>query len=211
MNNSAMLSVPQMVLIGAAGRNSGKTTLACQLIETWKSVLPVYAVKVIAIDHANGACQRGQAGCGICTSLQGSYELVEETGEHPEKDTAQMLAAGAADAFLLKCLKSAMREAICYVLERIPREAILIVESNTLRKHLVPGAFLFTQHLDSAVMKPSAREVCGSADLLLSPGGMAAGAICIQIQPNGSVCVKPAIHRPIVMRKGLDHVNHVIA
>lgn len=165
------LIVPQMLLIGAFGRNSGKTTLACRIIETWKTTALIYAVKIIGIEKANGICHRGQAGCGICTSLKGCYELVEDKGEHPSKDTAQMLGAGAEKSFLLKSLKECMAEAFSSFLENVPAGAVIVAESNTLRKHVIPGAFVFAsmEQPEEAAMKISAREVYEYADFILRP------------------------------------------
>jgi len=190
-----MLAVPQMVLIGAFGRNSGKTTLACQLIRERKA--PVYAVKVIAIDKANSGCHRGEDGCGICSSLRGSYELYEETGEFPEKDTAQMLAAGAQKAFLLKSLKVSMGDAIRYFMSQVPKGTIVVAESNTLRKFVEPGVFMFAGLKPETEdgMKQSARMVYRQADLFLTPGdGYVTKAISIKKNSSGMIIVRPSFH-----------------
>lgn len=191
-----MLMAPQMVLIGAFGRNSGKTALACRMIRAWKRDTPIYAVKVIGIDEANGVCHRGEAGCGICTSLCGSHELCEEAGEFPEKDTARMLAAGAERAFLLKSLKECMGRAFGEFLSQVPKGAVIVAESNTLRNYVVPGAFVFAgfepPREDS--IKKSAREVLERADLFLSPDDdHVAEVFCLRKHPGGDVTVQPAL------------------
>lgn len=189
-----MLEVPQMLLIGAFGRNSGKTTLACQLIKAWKETVPIYALKVIGIDRANGGCHRGEAGCGICSSLCGSYEICEETGEFPDKDTALMLAAGARKAFLLKSLRGCMDQAVVSLLAKVPDGTLVIAESNSLRIFVVPGAFVFAgfEPEKAEAMKQSARAVFRWADFVINPDeGHAAEAFCIRRNADGSVGVRP--------------------
>ena len=43
---SKLLSIPQMILIGSSGRNSGKTTLAVEMINRWKSRSSIIALKI---------------------------------------------------------------------------------------------------------------------------------------------------------------------
>ena len=72
------LRVRGMALIGSAGRNSGKTVLACQLIQHLKRSGPVVGLKVSTIYGDGRTCLRGVEGCGVCTSLDGAYCLVQE-------------------------------------------------------------------------------------------------------------------------------------
>ena len=44
-----LVDVPNMVLIGATGRNVGKTTLACALIERLRKEFTVVGVKVTPV------------------------------------------------------------------------------------------------------------------------------------------------------------------
>jgi len=191
-NGSQMLAVPQMVLIGAFGRNSGKTTLACQLIREWRRTAPVYALKVIGIDKANSGCHRGKDSCGICSGLRRCFELWEETGEFPEKDTARMLAAGAEKSFLLKSLKGSMGQAIGEFMAQVPKGTIVVAESNSLRNYVVPGAFVFAGFVPEKeeMMKQSARTVFRRADLFLIPGDShVTEAFCIQKHPGGGIAI----------------------
>lgn len=182
---------PRLVLIGAAGRNSGKTLLACDVIAAYAKEYPVYALKIIGIERAGEECHRGGAGCGMCTNLSGNYELREETGENGGKDTARMLQAGAHRAFLLRSLKSSMYEAFWDFVKRVPQNALIVCESNSLRLSVRPGVFLFAGA--AGEMKPSARAVAGYADYLL-PAGEHAAARLIRVQQgaDGSLWARPA-------------------
>ncbi len=188
---AARLYEPRLILVGAAGRNSGKTLLACDVIKTYSKEYPVYALKIIGIERVGEDCHRGGAGCGMCTNLCGDFELREETGENAGKDTARMLEAGAARAFLLRSLKSHMAEAFVDFVRQVPPNALIVCESNSLRLTVEPGVFLFAG--SAGEMKPSARAVAGYADYLLPAGEHAAtGLIRVEQCADRSLRARPA-------------------
>lgn len=160
------LSVPGLILIGSFERNDGKTTLACHYIKQWKSRFPVYALKVISTDRGRHHCPHGSAGCGICSSFSAEFELMEEKDYSGFKDTSKMLLAGAVQAHLLKSFSTAVPEAFAHYLEQVPKRALIVCESNTLRQHVEPGVFLFgaRSRAEGRDMKPSARAVLHHVD-----------------------------------------------
>ena len=128
-----MLSLPNMLLIGSADRNVGKTSFACNLIRRhsdsqqpavclpWHSLMlagakvdspqsvyqaPIVAVKITVIKEKDGKCPRGGQGCGVCTSLRGKFLITEELNPNLAKDTSKMLVAGAKKTFWLRVLES---------------------------------------------------------------------------------------------------------
>ena len=82
-----MLQAPNMLLIGSTGRNIGKTELACELIRRAAPAQTVTAAKITVIRESGGRCPRGGEGCGACTSLDGDYDLMQETNRDGVKDT----------------------------------------------------------------------------------------------------------------------------
>ena len=86
-----LLNIEQMVLIGSTGRNSGKTTLAVELIKKYKDKFPVIALKITTIHNKDRKCHRGGDGCGACTNMKGNFELLEESGKDKNKDTSLLL------------------------------------------------------------------------------------------------------------------------
>lgn len=163
-----MKRVPQMILIGSSGRNSGKTTLACNIIQELKGSYPIYGLKIISIDEGKGKCQRGEEGCGICTSIKSEFELVAEEEFRSQKDTSLMLLSGAEKVFLLKALKTHLLEGFEAFLKELPENTLVICESNTIRNFVVPGVFLFVQNSQDKAMKPSAKKVVEFADMMVS-------------------------------------------
>jgi hypothetical protein len=158
-----ILEVPNMILIGSTGRNSGKTTLAAELIRRCRTERPVAAVKVTSVE-GGGKCIRGGEGCGACSSLEGGFEISEETNTVGGKDTSLLLAAGADRVFWIKAKRTCLGEAIREVIPLLPQGCIIVCESNSLRKAVKPGVFVMVK--TEGGVKKSAEEVMGLADMV---------------------------------------------
>jgi hypothetical protein len=156
-----------MILIGSLGRNSGKTTLATELIRRWKDSFPITALKVTPVESHNGACHRGGAGCGACSGFTGGFMLEQARDGAAGKDTDLMLAAGARQAFWLRSLRENLGEAFAAFLEHLPADALVICESNSLARLLRPACFIMLAHSRDYPGKPGARELIPRADMLL--------------------------------------------
>jgi molybdopterin-guanine dinucleotide biosynthesis protein A len=153
-----------MLIIGAAGRNLGKTEFACELIRRHAATQPVFGIKVTTIEDQEGTCSRGGQGCGACTSLQGNYCISEELPTANKKDTDRMLRAGAKRVWWLRVLHEHLEAGLVDVLERIPADALVVCESNSARTVLEPGLFVIVRGSNSTAMKPSCRAVLCHAD-----------------------------------------------
>lgn len=164
---SKLLSIPQMILIGSSGRNSGKTTLAIEMINKWKNKSSIIALKITSLQEKNGKCQRGGEGCGACSHISGNFELIEETNKNANKDTSLLLAAGAEKVFWLKSLRSDIYDAIKFFMSTVPPDTLIICESNSLRKVVLPGSFIMLNNTKNGVIKKSASEVIEKADLII--------------------------------------------
>lgn len=166
-----MIKIPQMLLIGSAGRNSGKTTLAKRFISLWQKEQQLIGIKIVTIKDPTGGCQRGVHGCSVCTSLQNEYEIIREDSDpilfRQKKDTQLLLEAGCQQVFFIKCLKTHLSQAMEELLLQLPERKVMICESNSLRTVVEPGIFLFLNNQPRR-MKPSAQEVVHSADLILT-------------------------------------------
>lgn len=154
-------------MIGAAGRKAGKTELACALIRKFSAGRKIIGVKVTAIAARDGSCPRGGKGCGVCSSLAGDYCISEETGALPHKDTARLLAAGARRVFWLRALRRRLAEGRMALVEVMGREALIVCESNSLRRVVEPGLFLMVVESGSSEYKMSAASVRNYADKIV--------------------------------------------
>ena len=88
-----------MILLGAGGRNSGKTRLDCKIIELYSQKQPLVGVKITTILKKDGTCPRGGEGCGGCAFSDGAYCIIEELDKTSKKDTSRLLASGASKVY----------------------------------------------------------------------------------------------------------------
>lgn len=162
-----MISRPDILMIGATGRNVGKTEFACELIKRYAPSVPVTAVKITAISETGGVCPRGGAGCGVCTSVEGRFSITEERDAAAAKDTSRMLRAGAHRVLWLRVLRAHLREGVEALLAGIPEGGLIVCESNTARRVIQPGLFLMIRPQGAAPVKPSAGELMPLADRVI--------------------------------------------
>jgi molybdopterin-guanine dinucleotide biosynthesis protein A len=164
-----MIYAPNILMIGSAGRNSGKTVLACELIARFSGERPVFAAKVAAI--SGGPCPRGSESCGACSTLEGPFSIAEETAPGTQKDTQRMVAAGAQRVFWLRARKECLEEGVRALLDLIPADTLCVLESNSARTVLEPQLFFMCREMGSTRAKGSARAVEEHADALLENDG----------------------------------------
>jgi len=152
-----------MLLVGGAGRNSGKTRLSCALIRHFQPRTLV-GLKVTAITERE-TCPRGnEDGCGVCTSVEQDFLITEERGKPAGKDTSLMHEAGARPVFWLRVLRQHLERGVEALRDRVGPETPCVCESNSLRQVVEPDVFIIARARDSAEMKPSARQVLHLAD-----------------------------------------------
>ena len=164
-----MIHLPSWLLIGAAGRNAGKTALACALIARRR---PVAAVKITVVQPGIRECPRGGDGCGVCSSLGSTpFWIRPEADPASPKDTSRLLAMGAAPVLWLCTRQDALPEALEALLPRIPPDLPVIAESNSLRHHAIPSLFLMVRLAGDRATKPSARAVLPHVDRLVRSDG----------------------------------------
>ena len=160
-----------MLMVGAAGRNVGKTEFACSLIRKFSTRCKVIGIKVTAIDSSDGSCPHGGSGCGVCSSLEGNYCITEETDRQSNKDTCRMLAAGAETVYWLRVLKTHLKEGALALLDTIGAGAVSVCESNSFRSVAVPDLFVMLRSGETPDYKPSAKSVSHHADKTVSFDG----------------------------------------
>jgi molybdopterin-guanine dinucleotide biosynthesis protein A len=166
-----MQKLYNMLMIGSAGANVGKTDLACAIIRRFCKSNPLIGIKVTTIQAKDGECPRGGAGCGVCSSIDGNFLVTEETDRTSGKDTARLLAAGASRVFWLRVIRAHLDEGLASLLDVVGLDATLICESNSLRKVVEPGLFLMVANRRQEEWKKSASEVAEFADRIVTAGG----------------------------------------
>jgi len=156
-----------ILIIGSTGRNTGKTEFACTIIEKQSTRKEIIGIKVIPVDKNEEDCHRGIEGCGLCNSLTGDYKIIEEMITDSDKDTSRMLRAGAKKAYLLLVDRNSLEKGINAILRIIPDNALVAIESNSIRKVLKPGLFIVIKELTNNSVKRSCAEVIKFADKII--------------------------------------------
>jgi len=159
-----LIDIPGMLLIGATGRNAGKTEFACRLIKRFRGNRDLIAVKVTAIDRTDGTCPRGGKGCGVCSSLEEDYAITEESDAQGAKDTCRLLAAGATRVFWLRVMRPHMLEGMLALLDCVGTDTVWVCESNSIRNVVKPGVFLMAENVSPHRRKASAEQVRDRVD-----------------------------------------------
>lgn len=162
-----MIEASNILLIGSAGRNSGKTTLACKVIDKFSKQRNIYAVKITTITETS-KCPRGGKGCGVCSSMKGSFEITKETNPKGNKDTSRLLASGAKKVLWLRAKKDHLSEGLKALIKKLPKNTPLICESNSAAQYLKPSVFLLAYPKDIKNWKESALSAKPFADKLIS-------------------------------------------
>jgi hypothetical protein len=159
--------IPEMLLIGSTGRNSGKTTLAIAFIKRWIEKHTIVGLKVTTIHEKDGLCPRGGKGCGVCSSILGQYEIIEEKNEAGNKDTSLILAAGAEKVYWIKTHRTHIADAMKQFMTMIPKHALIVCESNSLRHVITPGSFIMLNNTANTAIKKTAKGVMKEADAII--------------------------------------------
>ena len=172
-----MINKNNIIIVGAATKNVGKTQFACELIKREAAEHTVVGVKISAVDYTDGKCEHCDGTkCGVCSSLKGNFKIVEESGNDltpsennslSGKDTQRMLRAGADKVYWLKVKNDSFAEGVEKLLSIIPDNACVVCESNRLRRIVKPGLFIVITRGDSNDMKPSCEQVIEYADKIV--------------------------------------------
>lgn len=129
-----LISIPNLVIIAGTGTNSGKTTMACRLIEQLRKNDPV-AIKITPNIHATTP--------GLELLAEGTgFSVYREKNAGLTKDTSRMLRAGARMVFFAKVTDNTLFEAFKKIMENITGFPPIICESPALRYYIDPGLFI---------------------------------------------------------------------
>lgn len=163
-----MIHLPNLLLIGSAGRNTGKTELACSILRSFSPRGRIAGLKVTTIRERGASCPRGGEGCGVCATLEGEYLLTEESDGDPTKDTARLKEAGARPVYWLRTLADSLEPAFEAALRDLPAHTPVVCESNSLRRVVEPGLFLMVERPGSTQVKETAAAVWDLADRVVT-------------------------------------------
>jgi len=126
--------IPNLLLIAGTGTNSGKTSMACRIIESLPE-LRITAIKITPHFHETTPGL-------VLKSERDGYAIYEETNRDSSKDTSRMVKAGAAKVYFAKVKDNKLFEAFNEIMKEVPEGTPVICESPALRTFVEPGVFI---------------------------------------------------------------------
>jgi hypothetical protein len=134
-----------LLLVSGTGRNSGKTTFVCRVVEQF-SHLGIVAIKISQHFH--------NPSDGLIHVFKGTgFEIYEESSVLSSKDSSRMLKSGASKVFYVQTRDDGIMNAFAEIYKGIPSRQPIICESPSLINHLNPGLFIQMNHIDSEIHK----------------------------------------------------------
>jgi hypothetical protein len=128
------MNIPNLLLIAGTGTESGKTSMACRIIEQFYE-LNITAIKISPHFH--------EATPGLKTLYEEKgYSIYEETNRDTIKDTSRMFRSGAAKVYFAKVLDDRLRFVFDKIMYFIPEGTPIICESPAIRNYIEPGLFI---------------------------------------------------------------------
>jgi hypothetical protein len=128
------MTVPNLLIIAGTGNKSGKTSMACRIIEQLRH-LEIVSVKITPHFHET------TSGLVPLAEKKG-YSVYEETNSGTSKDTSRMLKAGASMVYFAKVSDNSLDKAFKEIMRHIPEGTPIICESPALRHYTEPGLFI---------------------------------------------------------------------
>jgi hypothetical protein len=162
-----MMELNNMLIIGGASRNVGKTELVCGLLRRLGKANRIISLKISGINPGSDS-NHGDHG-----PAPEKFHLLEESSTEGLKDSSRMLLAGASRAFYLRTRDEYLKDAIDYFFSIVNRRSIVICESILVRRHIQPGLFIIIRSNNEESLKKSLGEVQHLADLTIVSDGIA--------------------------------------
>ena len=128
-----LITMNNALLIAGCGRNVGKTSGGCALVQELSQRTPVFVVKVSAHFHP------------LTESLEilhseDNLMIAEETDAFSGKDSSRYLAAGAAKVYYVQACEEKLPVLVKWLKQSISSKQAVIIESGGLGRHIHPGA-----------------------------------------------------------------------
>lgn len=144
--------IHNLLLISGTGRNSGKTTLACNIISKFSVNYPIIAVKVSS--HLNHVEESGK----MIYQRENIY-IAEESDTSKSKDSSRMLAAGAKKSFFIVVKDEQLIDAFTKIKGSIDKNDLIVCESGGLRNVVIPGLFFIVHHSENPSPKSESEKL----------------------------------------------------
>ncbi|MCF8373668.1 MAG: hypothetical protein K9H64_18755 [Bacteroidales bacterium] len=147
-----MINKPHILLIGGTGRNVGKTTLVCDIINHFSREHKIVGLKITNHFHSDQS---------------NSFNLFEEINPEGTKDSSRMLKAGASKVFYIESEAENLASVFDDFSEEIEPGQIIVCESNGLSELVKPGVYLLVDRDENIEKKPSVQKALQKVDAVV--------------------------------------------
>ncbi|MEZ5198224.1 MAG: hypothetical protein R2764_18095 [Bacteroidales bacterium] len=155
-----MLFLPHLLLVAGTGRNTGKTTFACSIIEKFSVELKVTGLKISSHFHSGTESLHP-------LFKNENFSIYRETSICMQKDSSKMLKAGADKVFYIECRDESIEEAFERFLQLADGSGPVVCESPSLRRYINPGLFIIVDTNSNQNKKEDIIKLKSKADLFI--------------------------------------------
>jgi hypothetical protein len=135
--------LPSFLLISGDGRNTGKTTLACRILQQFSPRNNITTLKISSHFH--------EPTSDLTRLFKTKYFSISyENNRNTDKDSSRMLQAGALESYYIQAKEGWLRTAFEKFMQEFHTNDITLCESGALAKFLIPGVHL---HISSGEKK----------------------------------------------------------
>ena len=155
---------PNILLVSGNGRNSGKTTLACKIIERFSKDHEITGLKISPHFHP------GQKNENIIAN-EVRYLILQELNNNSGKDSSRMLHSGAKEVYYMQVKDDSLNDAFNTLIKTMNKNSLIVCESGGLRRLINPGAFLLLTRNDTEELKAGVKDLIHLADNIIKFDG----------------------------------------
>ncbi len=150
-----------ILLVSGSGRNCGKTTVACDIIQQIGKNGIVFGLKISPHFH------RSEEGQQIIESGP-NYKIFSETDLSSGKDSSRMLAAGAKEVYFVQCTDAKLMEVSEKLKQIVPIDYPIVCESGSFANFYKPGLHILVVGSNADETKKSYKSNLKKAELIIS-------------------------------------------
>jgi hypothetical protein len=135
--------LPSLLLISGDGRNTGKTTLACRILQKFSPRNKITALKISSHFH------EPTPDLTLLFKTK-NFSISFENNRNTDKDSSRMLRSGAYQSFYIQAKEGWLKAAFEKFMQEYHTNNAILCESGSLAKFLIPGIRL---HISSGEKK----------------------------------------------------------
>lgn len=128
-----------ILIVSGSGRNSGKTTFICRLINHYSLKHKIVAIKISPHFH-------DEISENPVIVKSSGFIIEKEINPDKSKDSSRMLKAGASEVYYIQTNDEYIKEAVDYILNLTGKKVPVVCESGGLAIYIKPGLHVFMKN-----------------------------------------------------------------